>query len=207
MKRRVGTLIVVSAPSGAGKSTLCGKLLAEMPDVRMSVSYTTRPPRQGERDGIHYSFISIDAFRRMIESEAFVEWAEVHGNYYGTSKARIQEILDAGADVILDIDVQGAAQIRRHFPASVHIFILPPSLEVLRKRLEGRMSDPPEVIERRLHKAREEIQGYIAYDYVIINDSLTEALQDLRAVVRAERVRVEHFAHAWAAESFLKEEQ
>lgn len=207
MRKRTGNLIVISAPSGAGKTTLCQKLLQSMPDVKMSVSYTTRGPRQGEVDGEHYSFISAEQFREMIGTGTFVEWAEVHGNYYGTSKVRIQEILNAGADVILDIDVQGARQMRQHFPESVHIFVLPPSMEALRQRLEGRMSDSPEVIARRLLKAQDEIRGYRDYNYVIINDILDEALQELLSVVRAERARVERFDHAWAAASFLKEEQ
>ncbi|HSW64626.1 MAG TPA: guanylate kinase [Dissulfurispiraceae bacterium] len=207
MRKRTGNLIVISAPSGAGKTTLCQKLLQAMPDVKMSVSFTTRGARQEEADGVHYSFISAEQFREMIGAGTFVEWAEVHGNYYGTSKLRILEILNSGADVILDIDVQGARQIRQHFPDSVHIFILPPSMEVLKQRLEGRMSDAPEVIVRRLLKARDEIRGYSDYNYVIINDILDEALEALLSVVRAERVRVERFDHDWAAASFLKEEQ
>lgn len=206
IRKRTGNLIVLSAPSGAGKTTLCQKLLAEMPDMQMSVSYTTRQPRAGEVDGVHYSFIEKERFQTMIADAAFVEWAEVHGNYYGTSRRRIEEICAAGKDVVLDIDVQGARQIRQVFPDSVHIFILPPSQEALRQRLEGRMSDAPEVIARRLQKARDEIREYRLYDYVIINDSLDAALQELLSVVRAERARVDRFDHAWVAASFLKEE-
>ncbi len=207
MRKRTGNLIVISAPSGAGKTTLCQKLLQCMPDVKMSVSYTTRGPRQGEADGVDYSFVSAERFREMIGSGAFVEWAEVHGNYYGTSKLRIQEILASGADVVLDIDVQGARQIRQHFPESVQIFVLPPSLDALKHRLEGRRSDSPDVIARRLLKAQHEIRGYRDYNYVIINDILDEALQELLSVVRAERARVDRFDHDWAVASFLKEVQ
>lgn len=198
--------MVLSAPSGAGKTTLCQKLLEQMPDVQMSVSFTTRPPRAGEVDGVHYSFIEKERFQTMIAEASFVEWAEVHGNYYGTSRKRIEEICAAGNDVILDIDVQGARQIRQAFPDSVHIFVFPPSQEALQQRLEGRMSDAPEVIARRLQKARDEIREYRLYNYVIINDLLDVALQELLSIVRAERARVDRFDHAWAAASFLKEE-
>lgn len=206
MRKRTGNLMVLSAPSGAGKTTLCQKLLEQMPDVQMSVSFTTRPPRAGEVDGVHYSFIEKERFQTMIAEASFVEWAEVHGNYYGTSRKRIEEICAAGNDVILDIDVQGARQIRQAFPDSVHIFVFPPSQEALQQRLEGRMSDAPEVIARRLQKARDEIREYRLYNYVIINDLLDVALQELLSIVRAERARVDRFDHAWAAASFLKEE-
>lgn len=197
---------MLSAPSGAGKTTLCQKLLEAMPDMQMSVSYTTRQPRAGEVDGVHYSFIEKERFQAMIADAAFVEWAEVHGNYYGTSRRRIEEICAAGKDVVLDIDVQGARQIRQVFPDSVHIFVLPPSREALRQRLEGRMSDAPEVIARRLQKSRDEIREYRRYNYVIINDLLDAALQELLSIVRAERVRVDRIDQSWVAASFLKEE-
>jgi guanylate kinase len=206
MRNRTGNLIVLSAPSGAGKTTLCQKLLEQKPDVQMSVSFTTRLPRTGEVDGIHYSFIEKERFQAMIAEGAFVEWAEVHGNYYGTSRRQIEEICAGGKDVILDIDVQGARQIRQSYPASVHIFVLPPSQEALQERLVGRGSDAPEVIARRLRKARDEIREYRRYNYVIINDLLDMALQELLSIVCAERVRIERFDHAWAVASFLKEE-
>lgn len=206
IRKRTGNLIVLSAPSGAGKTTLCQKLLEAMPDMQMSVSYTTRQPRAGEVDGVHYSFIEKERFQAMIADAAFVEWAEVHGNYYGTSRRRIEEICAAGKDVVLDIDVQGARQIRQVFPDSVHIFVLPPSREALRQRLEGRMSDAPEVIARRLQKSRDEIREYRRYNYVIINDLLDAALQELLSIVRAERVRVDRIDQSWVAASFLKEE-
>lgn len=206
MRKRTGTLIVISAPSGAGKTTLCQKLLELMPDVRMSVSFTTRQPRSGEVDGVHYSFITKERFQTMIAEDAFVEWAEVHGNYYGTSRRQIEEICAAGKDVILDIDVQGASQIRQSYPDSVHVFVLPPSQKALQERLVGRGSDSSEVIARRLQKARDEIREYRLYNYVIINDLLDVALQELLSIVRAERARVERFDHAWAVASFLKEE-
>ncbi len=202
IRKRTGNLIVLSAPSGAGKTTLCQKLLEAMPDMQMSVSYTTRQPRAGEVDGVHYSFIEKGRFQAMIADAAFVEWAEVHGNYYGTSRRRIEEICAAGKDVVLDIDVQGARQIRQVFPDSVHIFVLPPSREALRQRLEGRMSDAPEVIARRLQKSRDEIREYRRYNYVIINDLLDAALQELLSIVRAERVRVDRIDQSWVAASF-----
>lgn len=206
MRKQTGNLIVLSAPSGAGKTTLCQKLLEQMPDVQMSVSFTTRPPRAGEVEGVHYFFVEQKRFQAMIAGNAFVEWAEVHGNYYGTARRQIEEICAAGKDVILDIDVQGARQIRQSYPASVHIFVLPPSQAILQARLVGRGSDSSEVIARRLQKAKDEIREYRLYNYVIINDLLDVALQELLSIVRAERARVDRFDHVWAAASFLKEE-
>jgi guanylate kinase len=205
MRKQRGNIIVLSAPSGAGKTTLCQKLLEQMPDVRMSISYTTRQPRAGEVDGVDYFFVSEDRFRSMIETAAFVEWAEVHGNFYGTARKYIEDVCASGNDVLLDIDVQGARQIQKIFPQSVLIFVLPPSQQALRQRLEGRKTDPPEVIAKRLRKAKDEIRQYHLYNYVIINDILDQALIELLSIVRAERARVEKLDHTWVVDSFLRE--
>jgi len=184
-----GIIFVISAPSGAGKTTLCRNVLESMPDIKFSVSYTTRSPRQGEVDGVHYNFANKEEFRRMIANSEFIEWAEVHNNFYGTSRKKIAEMTSAGIDILLDIDVQGARQVRKSLPDSVLIFILPPSFEALQERLTGRMTDTDEVIERRLKKAADEIREYKNYDYVIVNDVMENALTELKSVIIAERVR------------------
>lgn len=186
-----GNVFVVSAPSGAGKTSLVRALLEADPQVRLSVSYTTRPPRPGEVDGVHYHFVSVEQFMEMLNRGDFLESAQVYGNYYGTSQRWIEEQLAAGTDILLEIDWQGAAQIRRLMPKAVSIFILPPSLEALRARLQGRGQDTEEVIERRLAAAREDMSHVGEFDYVIINDDFSTASQDLQAVVRAQRLRVE----------------
>ena len=201
-----GNLFVISAPSGAGKSTLCAMLCETLPNVRHSVSYTTRAPRPGEINGVHYSFISVDEFRAMADRGEFIEWAEVHGNLYGTSLKRIEEMTQAGLDVILDIDVQGGGQIKEKVPDCTLIFILPPSVEALRERLTGRKSDPDEVIRTRLKNARDEIRKYKNYNYVIVNDILEAALKELISILIAERVKIARIDHAWIESNFLKEE-
>lgn len=204
MRQRKGSLFVISAPSGAGKTTLCWKLCDSLPGIRHSISYTTRRPRPGETNDVHYTFVDEDEFRSMITEGEFVEWAEVHGNFYGTSKKRIEDMTNAGSDVILDIDVQGARQIREHFPDSVLIFVLPPSMEVLKERLAGRKSDPEDVIKTRLKNAMGEIMEYKNYDYVIVNDSLDNALKEISSIVIAERVRISKMEQDWIKENFLK---
>lgn len=184
-----GTLYIVAAPSGAGKTTLVRMLLAEYDDVQLSISYTTRAPRTGEDHGREYHFTDVETFRRMIAADEFLEWAEVHGNYYGTSKKAIGEQLTAGRDVLLEIDWQGAQQVRQTFPAAVGIFILPPSLDELERRLTGRGTDSAEVIARRLAAAQAEMRHVSEFDYVIINNQLQEALEDLCAVVHASRLQ------------------
>ncbi len=206
MKRNKGSLFVISAPSGAGKTTLCHKLCATLPGIRHSVSYTTRMPRPGEINDLHYTFVDKDTFKAMIDEEVFIEWAEVHGNYYGTSKKRIEELADAGIDVLLDIDVQGAHQIRKGLSDCIFIFILPPSMEVLRKRLVERMSDSDEVIGRRLKNAVGEIKEYENYGYVIVNDKMEDALRELEAIVIAERACITSIDHEWIHRNFLEEE-
>jgi len=189
VKRRQGILFVVSAPSGAGKTSLCQELVSQLPDLRYSVSYTTRKPRPAEIADRHYHFVEEATFRDMIKEGAFLEWAEVYGNLYGTPRAPIKEWISQGIDVLLDIDTQGALQIRRHEPDAVSIYILPPSLEVLRRRLEDRKGDAPDEIARRLKKARDEVKHYRDYIYVIINEDFKFAVRQLEAIVLAERSR------------------
>ena len=183
-----GNLYVVAAPSGAGKTTLVRMLLEREPAVRLSVSYTTRPPRPGEQNGREYHFVDVDSFRGMIERHEFLEWAEVHGNFYGTSKKWIADRLTAGEDVLLEIDWQGAQQVRELFPGAIGIFILPPSMEELTRRLTGRGTDAADVIACRLAAAQAEMRHVGEFDYVIINDLLDRALDDLHAIVRATRL-------------------
>lgn len=183
-----GNLYIVAAPSGAGKTTLVRMLLDQEESVHLSISYTTRGPRPGEVDGREYRFVDTSTFGAMIENHEFLEWAEVHGNFYGTSKKWIADQLTAGADVLLEIDWQGAQQVRTLFPEAIGIFILPPSLEELKLRLTGRGTDSADVIARRLAAAQAEMRHVGEFDYVIINDQLAQALEDLRAVVRASRL-------------------
>jgi guanylate kinase len=189
VKRRQGVLFVVSAPSGAGKTSLCQELVSQVPDLRYSVSYTTRKPRPAEIADRHYHFVEEATFRDMIKEGAFLEWAEVYGHLYGTPRAPIKEWISEGIDVLLDIDTQGALQIRRHEPDAVSIYILPPSLEVLRRRLEDRKGDAPDEIARRLKKARDEVKNYRDYAHVIINEDFKSAVRQLEAIVVAERSR------------------
>jgi len=184
-----GSIIVISAPSGAGKSTLVKRLLAAMPDLRFSVSYTTRSPRPGEKKGRDYFFVTRERFQRMIAAEEFVEWADVFGHLYGTSCRQLRAAQEGGKDILLDIDVQGHRQVRKKLPEAVSIFVLPPSFRELARRLRARHSDTPEVIQRRLRNARREIRHWPEYDYLVVNDRLPQAVQALRAAVEAARVR------------------
>jgi guanylate kinase len=191
MKRK-GILYIISAPSGAGKSTLCRELLDIFAELRHSISFTTRTPRAGELDGRDYHFVSREEFLRMIGSGEFAEWAEVHGNLYGTSLKTLQQCIEDGIDQILDIDCQGAAQLKEKQVDGVNIFILPPSYQELRVRLEGRGSDSPDVIEKRLVNAEDEIRQAGWYDYIIVNDVFSRAVEDLKSVFVAERHRARY---------------
>ena len=184
-----GHLFIVSAPSGAGKTTLVRLLLEKDPGIRVSISSTTRPPRTGENDGREYHFVDVQYFLEMVSRGDFLEWAEVHGNYYGTSRRWIEAEMTAGRDVLLEIDWQGAQQVRKAFPAAIGIFILPPSLEKLKSRLSGRGTDSAETIARRIAAARDEMRHVDEFDYVIINDDLQQALGNLRSIVSATRLQ------------------
>lgn len=186
---RKGNIFIISAASGTGKTTLVSRLLANHNGLRVSVSHTTRPPREGEVNGVHYHFVSKEEFESLIAQEAFLEYADVFGNYYGTSAEGVNALAAAGYDVILEIDVQGAAQVRNALPEAVGIFILPPSFDVLAARLNGRGRDSREVIQRRLSKARHEIEQSVLFDFVVVNDDLARAEEDLRHIVNACRLK------------------
>jgi guanylate kinase len=183
-----GNLFVVVAPSGAGKTSLVAALLKEEPNIRLSISHTTRGPREGEQDGREYHFVARSAFEKMIAAGDFLEHADVYGNYYGTSRRWIEDELEGDHDVLLEIDWQGARQVRKLFPAMVGIFILPPSLAELRKRLLSRGKDAPEAIEKRMASARNEISHVLEFEYIIVNERFEAALTDLVSIVRAARV-------------------
>jgi len=188
IKRR-GTLFVVSAPSGAGKTTLCREIRLRMPDLAYSVSVTTRPPRPGEMDGVDFRFVAVPEFRAMLDRGELAEWATVHGNLYGTRARSLEDALALGRDVLLDIDTQGAAQLRARYPDAVLVFILAPSVKDLEQRLRERRSDAEGEIQRRLVRAREEIALWRRYDYLIVNRDLKEALDQLESIIVAEHCR------------------
>ena len=190
MISRRGTLFVVSAPSGAGKTTLCREIRLRLPDLAYSVSVTTRPPRPGEIDGTDFRFVGAPEFRAMLARGDFAEWATVHGNLYGTRARALEDALATGRDVLLDIDTQGAAQLRARYPDAVLIFILAPSVKELEQRLRERRSDMDADIERRLVRAREEIALWRQYDYLIVNRDVKEAMEQLESIILAERCRV-----------------
>lgn len=183
-----GRIFVISAASGTGKTTLVHRLLSQNSDIRVSISHTTRLPRTGEENGKHYHFVSQDEFKQLIEQDAFLEYAEVFGNYYGTSLQGVRALSASGVDVILEIDVQGAEQVRSKLPESILIFILPPSMQLLEQRLRGRKTDSDEVIARRLNEAAQEIQQASKFDYLVINDDLDRAEQDLLHIIEANRL-------------------
>jgi guanylate kinase len=190
---RKGLLIVVSAPSGAGKTTLCKEISRVLPNLQHSISYTTRKPRPNETDGVHYFFVTQEKFNKMIKDKEFAEWAVVHGNLYGTSKKQLSEMMDRGIDVILDIDSQGAMQIKESWGDGVFIYILPPSFDDLRRRLTERNSDATNEIKKRLENAKKEIPYYKRYNYVIINDKFEKALEDLKSIITSERLKIDKF--------------
>jgi len=184
-----GIMYIVSAPSGAGKTSLCNELIDIFPNLRHSVSYTTRQARPGEIHGRDYFFVSVDEFERMVAQGEFVEWAKVHGNFYGTAAAALDEFRARGTHVILDIDCQGARQMKFRCPDAVYIFILPPNFDELRKRLQGRNSDSSDVIEHRLRVAMDEVKEAAWYDYLVVNDDFSRALEKLKSIIIAEQCR------------------
>jgi len=187
-------VIVVSAPSGAGKTTVVHRLLREMPGLRFSVSHTTRAPRGHEREGVEYYFVARAAFERLRDDGKLLEWAEVHGNLYGTGLEEEKRAHEDGVDLLLDVDVQGAVQVREKMPEAVTVFILPPSYEVLERRLRGRGEDDESTVKRRLAAAGQEIKAYKNYDFAIVNDDLDASVEALKSIVRAGRCRVSHVA-------------
>jgi guanylate kinase len=197
-----GNLIIVSAPSGAGKTTLVGEALKRDALVKTSISFTSRPPRAGEEQGVHYCFVSRAEFEAMIARGDFLEWAEVHGNLYGTSRRAVEEARAAGFDVILTIDIQGAAQARKLFPDAISVFIMPPSLDALVERLENRGTDTVDDLQLRLSNALHEIEQYVNFDYVVINKDLDRAIDELAAIIVAERCRLKRRSRA--AEQILQ---
>jgi guanylate kinase len=187
--RRRGLLFIVSAPSGAGKTTLVERLVQVLPNLRMSRSYTSRPARDGEHDGVDYNFISRTEFERRIKDCEFLEWADVFGNLYGTGAADVEKMLNAGQDVVLVIDVQGARQVKARGVDHSAIFVMPPSFQALERRLRGRSKDSEEQMQRRLDTARAEASSYVDYDYVIVNDELEPTVVRLQEIIAAERSR------------------
>lgn len=189
LKDAMGLIFVISAPSGTGKTTLLKRVMERLPNLRFSISYTTRPPRANEEEGKDYYFVSPAQFEEMVQSGAFLEWAEVVGNRYGTAKAPLERLAQEGYDILLDLDVQGARKVKEKVERSVLIFILPPSYGALRERLVTRGLDSPEVIRSRLANAMGELKEASRYDYVIVNESLEEAVETLRSIIVAERCR------------------
>ena len=202
MKKSAPLLLIVSSPSGAGKTTLCSRLLAEFKDISFSTSHTTRTPRPGEVDGKDYHFVDLATFEKMVEDDLFIEWAHVHGNRYGTALSEVRGAATAGIDLIFDVDFQGARQIKEQYPGAVAIFVLPPSIEELHRRLRKRGTESPESLERRFTAALEEIGNHALFDYLVVNDELDAAYDKLRAVLIAERSR--HARMVTAAEEMLK---
>ena len=183
-----GTLYIVSAPSGAGKTSLLKELVKGRDDIKVSVSHTTREPRPGEETGVHYHFVTVESFQAMIDNGDFLEHAQVFDNYYGTSESAVRSELESGTDVILEIDWQGARQVRDRFADAVSIFVIPPSVEALRERLSGRGQDSDEIIDRRMRDAMSEMSHHQEYDYIVVNDDFETALNDLEAIIRTQQL-------------------
>jgi len=197
LNRKKGLLFVVSAPSGAGKTSLCRAVTDSLENLTHSISYATRKPRPGEIDGRDYYFVSPGRFQAMIDAGDFAEWAEVHSNLYGTSRRVLDDVISKCVDVILDIDTQGAKQIKSKFNSAVFIFIMPPSLEILEERLRNRKSDNEEEINKRMRRAREEIKDFNMYDYIIVNRDFDRALTEIRSIVTAERCKTRLADTTW----------
>jgi guanylate kinase len=204
---RRGILFIISAPSGTGKTTLCKQLKSSVPGLWHSVSYTTRKPRPGEEHGREYFFIEEKTFQGMIERNEFMEYAHVYGNWYGTPRKALMDKMEQGIDVLLEIDVQGAMQIKKKFEDGVYIFILPPSMETLRARLQSRASDSPEDIARRLQKVKEEVWSYREYYYIVRNDDLTQSLRELQSIFLAERLKTKRLDMHWLEQNFILEKE
>lgn len=187
--QHIGNIFIISAASGTGKTTLVSRLTHHYDTIRVAVSHTTRPPREGEQHGKQYYFVSPEKFMQLVGDGVFLEHAQVFGNYYGTSMLEVRELINKGVDVILEIDVQGATQIRQALPNAISIFILPPSLAVLEERLRKRKTDSEEVIMRRLNEARHEIQQAIEFDYIVVNNDLVETENHLLSIIRSQRFR------------------
>jgi guanylate kinase len=204
---RRGILFIISAPSGTGKTTLCKQLTANLPGLWHSISYTTRKPRPGETHGHDYFFIEEETFREMVARNEFVEWAHVYGQLYGTPRKSLTEKIDQGIDVLLEIDVQGAMQVKKRFEDSVSIFILPPSMTVLRARLQTRASDTAEEIQRRLHKVKEEVWSYREYAYIVRNEDLGRSLRDLESIFWSERLKTKRLNMSWLENNFILDDE
>jgi guanylate kinase len=189
-RERRGLLLVVSAPSGTGKTTIVERLVQCVPDLALSRSYTSREARPGETDGIDYNFVTRQRFEEMVAAGDFLEWANVFGNFYGTCASDVERHVAAGLDIVLVIDVQGAKQVRERRSDTVGVFVLPPSFDVLEQRLRGRSKDSEEAMQRRLQRARDEVAGFVDYDYVIVNDELEPCVDRLRSIVLAERAKL-----------------
>lgn len=203
---RRGILFVVSAPSGAGKTTLCKELVATVPGLHPSISYTTRQPRPGEVHGRDYYFVTEQVFHEMVQRNDFAESARVYGHFYGTPRQALTDMMEKGLDVLLEIDTQGAMQIKKKFSDGAYIYILPPSIDALRARLIQR-GDAPEEIQRRMQKARQEILNYREYDYIVRNEDLKQALHELQAIVYAERTRMKRVDINWLERNFIADSQ
>ena len=206
MDRR-GILFIISAPSGTGKTTLCKQLTANLPGLWHSISYTTRQPRPGEEHGREYYFIEEPTFQEMIARNEFVEWAHVYGHLYGTPRKSLTEKIDQGVDVLLEIDVQGAMQVKKRFEDAVAIFILPPSMSVLRARLQSRASDTAEEIQRRLNRVKEEVWSYRDYAYIVRNEDLDRSLRDLESIFWSERLKTKRLNMTWLENNFILDDE
>ena len=202
---RRGILFIISAPSGAGKTTLCKQLSASIPELWHSVSYTTRKPRAGEEGGREYYFVDENVFQDMVARNEFLEYAHVYGNWYGTPRKALMDKMEQGIDVLLEIDVQGALQIKKKFEDGVYIFILPPSLDTLRTRLQGRASDSQEEIVRRLQRVKEEVWSFREYYYIVRNDDLAQSLRELQSIFLAERLKTKRLDMNWFEQNFIIE--